>query len=68
MKENAADFSHDVNTEGPVQAEARERKEGSLKEVALLSMELEELRSADFETKYEDAKEQVRFPGYRRRI
>lgn len=42
-----------------VQAEAKERKEGSLKEVALLSMELDELRSNDFETKYEDAKDQV---------
>lgn len=43
-----------------MQAEAKERKEGSLKEVALLSMELDELRSSDFENKYEDAKEQVR--------
>jgi hypothetical protein len=47
---------------GLVQAEARERKEGSLKEVALLTMELEELRGADFESKYERAKEQVRCP------
>lgn len=43
-----------------MQAEAKERKEGSLREVQLLQMELDELRSSDFETKYEDAKEQVR--------
>ena len=45
---------------GAVQAEAKERKEGSLKEVALLTMELDELRSADFEGQYEEKKEEVR--------
>lgn len=53
-------FREPASEIGAVQAEAKERKEGSLKEVALLTMELDELRSADFEGQYEEKKEQVR--------
>jgi hypothetical protein len=42
-----------------LQAEAEQRKQGSLQEVALLSIELEEFRNGNFEEKYKLASKQV---------
>lgn len=41
------------------QAEAREKRAGGLQEIALLTMELEELRGNDWEAKYKTSTEQV---------
>lgn len=43
-----------------LQAEAAERKEGGLQEVALLTIELEELREGNFEARHQEATTQVR--------
>jgi hypothetical protein len=50
------------------QVELKERKEGALQEVALLSMELEELRGTGYEERAKEAEIEVRqfFYGHRR--
>lgn len=45
-----------------LQAEATEKQEGGLQEIALLTMELEELRGHDWEEKYKASAAQVGWP------